>query len=98
MAQIGFDMEYPGVVLFEEYLQPMGITKTRFSRDLGISFRRANELLNGKRDFTPDTALQVAKYIGTTPEFWMNWQVKYDLQRTEKARHSEYEKIEPFSK
>ncbi|HEB71008.1 MAG TPA: addiction module antidote protein, HigA family [Nitrospirae bacterium] len=89
----GFQLEHPGIILWEEYLQPREITQTRFSRDIDISFTRANELLNGKRGFTPDTALRVAKYLGMSAEFWMNWQGAYDLQRTEKAKRGEYKKI-----
>jgi len=91
--QIGFKLEHPGVVLWEEYLKPRSITQTRFARDLNISFARANELLNGKRGFTPDTALRVAKYLRTTAEYWMNWQSAYELQRTERSRRKEYRKI-----
>ncbi|GMT42847.1 MAG: transcriptional regulator [bacterium] len=93
MSKIGFKVEHPGIVLWEEYLKPRGITQTRFARDLNISFARANEVLNGKRGFTPDTALRVAKYLGTTAEYWINWQATYDLQRTEKKHRDEYKKI-----
>ncbi len=93
VKKVGFKLEHPGIILWEEYLQPREITQTRFSRDLDISFTRANELLNGKRGFTADTALRVAKYLGMSAEFWMNWQGAYDLQMTEKAKRSEYKKI-----
>lgn len=89
----GFAIEHPGVVLREEYLGPKGISQSRFARETGISFTRANELLNGKRGFTSDTALRVAKYLGTSAEYWMNWQSAYDLRRTEKAHAAEYRKI-----
>lgn len=90
---IGFEIEHPGIVLWEEYLKPKGITQTRFARDLDISFTRVNELINGKRGFTPDTALRVARYLGTSPEFWLNWQSGFDLQVMAKKRQREYEKI-----
>ncbi len=93
MNGIGYAIEHPGAVLWEEYLQPMGITQSRFAREIAISFTRANELINGKRGFTPDTALRVAKYLGTSPEFWMNWQATYDLQRARKEHAKDYRKI-----
>lgn len=93
MSGIGYAIEHPGAVLWEEYLQPMGISQSRFAREIDISFTRVNELINGKRGFTPDTALRVAKFFGTSPEFWMNWQATYDLQRTSKAHAKEYRKI-----
>jgi len=89
----GFAMGHPGIVLRDEYLEPKGITQSRFAREIGVSFTRANELMNGKRGFTPDTALRVAKYLGTTAEYWMNWQSAHDLQRTEKEHAAEYRKI-----
>jgi addiction module HigA family antidote len=91
---IGFDVEHPGIVLWEEYLQPMGISQSRFARDVHISYPRANELLNGKRALTPDTALRLASYLGTSAEFWINWQGLYDLQQTIKKHEDEYRRIE----
>lgn len=89
----GFAIEHPGAVLRDEYLEPKGITQSRFARDIGISFTRANELLNGKRGFTPDAALRVAKYLGTTAEYWLTWQATYDLQKAEKLHAAAYRKI-----
>ncbi len=91
---IGFEVEHPGIVLREEYLQPLGISQSRFARDVHISYPRANELLNGKRAITPDTALRLASYLGTSAEFWINWQSLYDLQQTIKRREDEYRRIE----
>ncbi len=91
---IGFDVEHPGIVLWEEYLQPLGISQSRFARDVHISYLRANELLNGKRALTPDTALRLASYLGTSAEFWINWQGLYDLQQTIKRHKEEYQRIE----
>jgi len=66
---IGLKVEHPGVILMKEYLEPMGITQTRLERDIGISYLRVNELLNGKRGITPDTALRLSKDLGTTVEY-----------------------------
>jgi len=93
MTKIGFEVEHPGVVLWEEYLKPMEITQTRLARDIDISYQRVNELINGKRGITPDTALRLSHYLGTTAELWLNWQALYDLQQTEKARKEEYDRI-----
>lgn len=70
---------HPGKILLEEYLTPMEITQTRFAGHVGISMQRLNELINGKRGVTPDTAWRFATALGTTPEFWMNLQAQYDL-------------------
>ncbi|MBI4829780.1 MAG: HigA family addiction module antidote protein [Nitrospinae bacterium] len=91
--RIGFPVTHPVIVLWGEFLKPLGVTQTKLARDTGMSYLRVNELLNGKRGFTPDTALRVSKYLGTTAEMWLNWQAAYDLQHTEKIHRADYRKI-----
>ena len=93
MTKIGYDVEHPGAILWEEYLKPMEITQTRLARDIDISYQRVNELINGKRGITPDTALRLSHYLGTSAEYWLNWQALYDLQQTEKEHKEEYDRI-----
>jgi len=92
----GLKVEHPGIILREEYLEPLGITQTRLARDTGVSYLRVNELVNGKRSITPDTAMRLSRYFGTTAEYWMNWQSAYDLQKVEQKHRSEYRKIHSF--
>ncbi len=70
---------HPGEVLLEEFLIPMGISQVNLARHLGIPVQRVNEIVRGKRGVTPDTAWLLAQAFGTTPQFWMNLQVAYDL-------------------
>ena len=70
---------HPGEILLEEFLGPLGVTQTELAKHLGIPIQRVNELIRGKRGVTPDTAWLLSKALGTTPEFWMNLQVNYDL-------------------
>ena len=70
---------HPGEVLLEEFLRPSDISQSTLARHLGIPIRRVNELVRGKRGITPDTAWLLASAFGTSPEFWMNLQVNYDL-------------------
>ena len=72
---------HPGEILLEEFLEPMEIPQTKLAEHLGIPVQRVNELVNGKRGVTPDTAWLLAAAFGTTPEFWMNLQSTYDLAR-----------------
>ena len=65
---------HPGVILREEFLQPMGISQRELAEGIHVPYQRVNELINGKRGITPSTALRLAKYFGTTPGFWMNLQ------------------------
>jgi addiction module HigA family antidote len=77
---------HPGEVLREEFLEPMGVPQTLLAGKLGIPVQRINEIVNEKRGITPDTAWLLAGAFGTTPEFWMNLQVNYDLAREKPER------------
>lgn len=70
---------HPGEMLREEFLRPMGVSQVRFAEHLGISLQRVNEIVNGKRGVTPETALRFAAALRTTPEFWINLQASHDL-------------------
>lgn len=70
---------HPGEVLQSEFLEPLEVSQSEFARHLNIPIQRVNELVRGKRGITPDTAWLLAKALGTTPEFWMNLQVAYEL-------------------
>jgi len=72
---------HPGEILAEEFLAPMEIPQTKLAEKLGVSVQRINELVNGKRGITPDTAWLLAGAFGTTPEFWTNLQTAYDLAK-----------------
>lgn len=71
---------HPGEILAEEFLGPMVISQYRLAKDIGVSPRRINEIVHGKRGITADTALRLGHYFGTTPQFWMNLQARYDLE------------------
>lgn len=70
---------HPGEMLFEEFLKPMALSQAEAARRMGISLNRLNELVRGKRGVTAETALRLAKLLGTTPEFWLNLQTTWDL-------------------
>jgi addiction module HigA family antidote len=70
---------HPGEILLEEFMKPLGLNQTRVGRDLGVSPRRINELVHGKRSVTADTALRLSRYFGTSAEFWLGLQSDYDL-------------------
>ena len=72
---------HPGEILGEEFLSPMQISQSQVARDINVPPRRINEICLGKRGITPDTALRLARYFGTSAEFWMNLQQRYDLER-----------------
>jgi antitoxin HigA-1 len=74
-----------GEILLEEFLQPMDISQYRLAKDISAPPRRINEIVKGKRAITPDTALRSSRYFGASERFWLNLQMRYDLE-TEKDR------------
>jgi len=77
---------HPGEVLRAEFLEPMGISQHRLARDLRVWPMRISQVVRGRRAITPDTAMRLARYFGTSVEFWMGLQTRYDLEVT--ADHS----------
>jgi len=71
---------HPGEVLYEEYLKPLALSQNRLGLGMGVHPRRINEIVLGKRRVTAETALRLARYLRTTPEYWMILQVEYDLE------------------
>jgi len=71
---------HPGEILMEEFLEPLGISQYRLSKDIGVAPRRINEIVHGRRAISPDTALRLARHFGMTETFWSNLQVHYDLE------------------
>lgn len=69
----------PGEMLLREFMQPWGMSQSDLARRIGVSYPRVNELVNGKRSLTPDTALRLARLFGTTVEFWMTVQMVWDV-------------------
>jgi addiction module HigA family antidote len=87
---------HPGEILLEEFLVPLGITQRDAAERLKISYPRMNEIVNGKRAVTPDTALRLSRFTGTSAEFWLNLQQAvdlYDALHSEEAR--DLESIQP---
>jgi antitoxin HigA-1 len=71
---------HPGEVLLEEFLKPMGISQNRLAREITVPPRRVNEIVLGKRAITPDTAIRLARYFGTSERFWLGLQMDFDLE------------------
>ena len=71
---------HPGEVLMEDFLVPLGLSQYRLAQDISVPPRRINEIVHGKRAITADTALRLARYFGTSEQFWLNLQSRYDLE------------------
>ena len=74
---------HPGEILLEDFLRPMGSTQTQLAEGIRVPFQRVNEIISGKRGLTPSTALRLARYFGNSPGFWLNLQMRCDLQKAE---------------
>ena len=74
------DPIYPGEILKEEFLLPLGISQNALARAIGVSPRRVNEIVLGKRRITADTALRFSRYFSMSEGFWMNIQDRYDRE------------------
>ena len=71
---------HPGEILAEEFLVPLGVSQYRLAKDIGVPARRINEIVHGLRGISADTALRLARFFGTSAEFWMNLQARFDLE------------------
>ena len=71
---------HPGEILLEEFLAPNKISQYRLAKDISVPARRINEIVHGKRGISPDTALRLSRYFGMSERFWLNLQIRYDLE------------------
>lgn len=74
---------HPGEVLMEDFIEGFGITQHKLAVAIGVPPRRINEIVHGERGITADTAMRLSRYFGTTSEFWMNLQMRYELDRAQ---------------
>lgn len=79
------DPIHPGEVLMEDFIEGFGITQNKLAVAIGVPPRRINEIVHGKRGISADTAIRLARYFGTSEEFWMNLQSHYELRVERRA-------------
>lgn len=86
---------HPGEILREEFLMELGLTAHALAMELKVPAPRINDIVRERRSITPDTALRLARYFGTTPQFWMNLQTSFDLKIAERENGSKIERDVP---
>jgi len=87
---------HPGETLREDFIKPLGLTASRLAIELRVPVTRVNDIIRAKRAITADTALRLARYFGTSPQFWMNLQANYNLELAQDERGTEItERIRP---
>ncbi|MCX6380256.1 MAG: HigA family addiction module antitoxin [Armatimonadetes bacterium] len=89
---------HPGEILQEEFLSPLGLTSYRLAKSIGVQQTRIEQILDGKRSITVDTALRLGRYFQVTPQFWLNLQQMYDIEEVQNniMRRMVYERIRPY--
>ncbi|MBO0979278.1 HigA family addiction module antitoxin [Microbacterium sp. SD291] len=87
---------HPGEILMEDFIDGFGITQNKLAVSIGVPPRRINEIVHGKRGITADTAIRLAKYFGTSEEFWMNLQSHYELRIERRALRDKVSEITPL--
>ena len=87
---------HPGEVLMEDFIEGFCITQNKLAVSIGVPPRRINEIVHGKRGITADTALRLARYFGTSAEFWINLQSHYELDRAEDVVGEQIAAITPL--
>jgi len=83
---------HPGEILLEEFLNPMEISQYRLAKDINVPPRRINEIILGKRSITADTALRLSKYFKLSEQFWLNLQMRYNIETTKDKLKNKLEK------
>lgn len=87
---------HPGEILRADFLLPLGLTQTELAKALKTSFRTINEILNEKRSISPDMALRLSRYFGTSPDVWMGLQADYDLYWARMKSQKTIDEIKPL--
>lgn len=85
---------HPGEMLLEEFLNPMGLTQRELADGIHVPYQRVNELVNARRGVTPATALRLAKFFGTSPDVWMNLQLRWDLYHAQRDEAADLSRIQ----
>jgi len=92
----GIAFPTPGEILEEEFLKPFGITHYRLAKEIGVQQRRIDEIVNGTRSITTDTALRLSRFFGLSDGFWINMQTGYDMRTTKERMNEVLKSIAPF--
>lgn len=87
---------HPGEILLEDFLIPMDISQRALADSIHVPFQRVNEIINGRRGITPETALRLARFFGTGADFWLNLQLRWDLYHAQQKEAETLAKIQQF--
>ena len=88
---------HPGEILLHEFLEPMGITRYRLSKDIGVPPQRIGDIVAGKRSISADTDLRLCRYFGLTDGYWLRGQARHDIEVARDLLQEELERIQPLA-
>ncbi len=98
MTKRDFPPIHPGEILLKEFLEPMGVTQYRLAKNIGVTPRRINEIVHGRRSITADTALRLGRFFNMEAQFWLNLQTQYDMEVAIEAIEDRLDKeVHPLS-
>lgn len=99
MKKRAFPPIHPGEILVKEFLEPIGISQYRLAKDIGVTPRRINEIVHGRRAISADTALRLSQFFGMEAQFWLNLQSRYDMEVARDQLQDKIKKeVRPFSR
>ena len=99
MEKRDFPPIHPGEILFAEFLEPLGVSQYRLAKDIGVTPRRINEIVHGRRAITADTALRLGRYFNMEAQFWLNLQSHFDMEVALESLEDRLEKeVHPLSR
>jgi addiction module HigA family antidote len=87
----------PGELLWEEFMVPMGLSRYRLAKEIGVPAQRIGDVVSGKRSVTADTDLRLCRFLGLSDGYWLRAQAAYDTEVAQRALASELKKIKPWS-
>ena len=82
-------------MLLQEFLLPLGMTQRDLATAMRVPYQRVNEVVRRRRGVTPSTALRLSKVLGTSPDFWMSLQLRWDLYHAQRAEAEQIDSIRP---
>jgi addiction module HigA family antidote len=88
---------HPGQILLNDFLNPLGLTQRALADAIHVPFQRVNDIVNGRRGVSPETALRLAKYFSTSPDFWMNLQLRRDMYFAQNKEADILSEIKPVN-
>ena len=87
----------PGELLWEEFMSPMGLSRYRVAKEIGVPAQRIGDIVNGKRSITADTDLRLCRFFGLSDGYWLRAQAAFDIEVAQRELASELKKIKPWS-